>query len=112
MWEEAGASLLVVKKSRFYAHVYRITKGGRRWLENARIKQFIGNPRYRISVRQVSEANKKIYLNAFRTIKADLAEEIVRANDRLIIRRERGIVPEPGQEDGPGTLFYQGGYGS
>ena len=26
MWEEAGASLLVVKKSRFYAHVYRITK--------------------------------------------------------------------------------------
>jgi len=25
MWEEGGASLLVVKKSRFYAHLYRIT---------------------------------------------------------------------------------------
>ena len=25
MWEETGASLLVVKKSRFYAHLYRIT---------------------------------------------------------------------------------------
>jgi len=25
MWEEQGASLLVVKKSRFYAHLYEIT---------------------------------------------------------------------------------------
>lgn len=25
MWEEEGTSLLVVKKSRFYAHLYRIT---------------------------------------------------------------------------------------
>lgn len=27
MWEEEGASLLVVKKSRFYAHLYRISSG-------------------------------------------------------------------------------------